>query len=65
MKRLLLSALVLSAGALMTAGPASAAEPEFRWLCKPGLAENPCTGSLATTEVSNVCLLYTSDAADE
>jgi len=54
LKRLLLSALVLSAGALMTAGPASAAEPEFRWLCKPGLAENPCTGSLATTEVSNV-----------
>lgn len=52
-KRLLVATLglVLAALALGT-GPAGAAEPEFRWLCKPGRAGDPCAGgSLLTKRV--------------
>jgi Protein of unknown function (DUF3089) len=46
-----LAALLAALAALVVFAPsASAAEPV--WLCKPGIANNPCTPSLKTTVVS-------------
>ena len=42
------SSLVLAALGLIVAVPA-AAQAETVWLCKPGMADNPCAGSLETT----------------
>src|SRR5271165_7536849 len=46
---------ILAAGALtllaLGGGTASAASPKSVWLCKPGLASNPCDASLTTTVV--------------
>ncbi|MBK5233751.1 MAG: DUF3089 domain-containing protein [Thermoleophilia bacterium] len=52
MKRLLVATLVLVAGGLTLAGSASA-EPNFKWMCKPGLADNPCMVSLNMTSVTS------------
>jgi len=53
LRRRLAAAMVLSAvtavGAGLSAVPASA---KTTWLCKPGLANDPCTPDLATTRVS-------------
>ena len=35
-----------------TATPAGAAEPQFKWLCKPGRANDPCQRSLATARIT-------------
>lgn len=44
---------VVAAACLTAFAPgASAAEDTTVWLCKPGLADNPCTPGLDTTEVS-------------
>jgi hypothetical protein len=46
----MVAAAVAMAACLFAASSASAAEPV--WLCKPGIADNPCTPSLKTTVVS-------------
>ncbi|GAA0969867.1 DUF3089 domain-containing protein [Actinocorallia libanotica] len=52
--RRVLAALAAAAvgAALLTAGGA-AADDGVRWLCRPGLADDPCRGGLATTDVAN------------
>lgn len=52
MRRLFVLILVLVAGGLTMAGSASAGK-NFKWLCKPGLADNPCMVSLNTTSVTS------------
>ena len=48
------AALVAVAIAMLAAFPAGAmAKQKTVWLCKPGLAKNPCTPSLKTTKVAN------------
>ncbi len=47
---LALAALAVAMAA--AAGSASAAEPKHAWLCRPGLAPNPCQSSLAATVVT-------------
>jgi hypothetical protein len=42
----------MAAGAICAAAP-NAAGAKTVWLCKPGKAQNPCRGSLATTVVSS------------
>lgn len=44
-------ALVTVLGALASAGSAHAADPTV-WLCRPGLAPNPCAPSLTTTRIT-------------
>ena len=51
MKRFLAALLVVVAGGLVLAGSASA-EKNFKWLCKPGKAVNPCEIPLDTTSVT-------------
>lgn len=51
MKRLIAALVVILAGGLMFAGGASA-EQNFKWLCKPGKADNPCMTSLKETVVT-------------
>lgn len=51
MKRLIAALAVIIAGGLMLAGGASAQE-NFKWLCKPGIANNPCLSSLQETVVT-------------
>jgi hypothetical protein len=51
LKRLIALAAVLLAGGLVITGPASA-EKNFKWMCKPGKAHNPCMVSLKTTSVT-------------
>lgn len=46
-----IAASVMAACLLAAPGQAAAAEPTV-WLCKPGLADNPCTPGLDTTRVS-------------
>ena len=46
MPRLLLVCLGACALALLASAPASA---KVVWLCKPGMADNPCAPSLETT----------------
>jgi Protein of unknown function (DUF3089) len=49
-RRLALALVALVALALALAGPAaSSAAAETTWLCKPGIASNPCETSLETT----------------
>lgn len=50
MKRFLIAVLVVAAGGLTLAGQASAGK-NFKWLCKPGRADNPCLIPLKTTVV--------------
>ncbi len=50
MKRLAILALVLITGGLLFAGSATA-EKNFKWLCKPGKAVNPCLIPLDKTVV--------------
>jgi hypothetical protein len=47
--RRLLPLILLGAGVLLVAAPAAAARTV--WLCKPGLAANPCLADLTTTVV--------------
>lgn len=47
---ILLLAVLLAGGASAT--PAGAAEPQFKWLCKPGRANDPCQRSLATARIT-------------
>ena len=42
---------VIAAALLILSVPAAAGAARTVWLCKPGLAKNPCTGSLATTAI--------------
>lgn len=49
-KRLVASLAPLLAAVLLSAAPAASAKTV--WLCKPGLAANPCTPGLATTSFS-------------
>jgi len=51
LKRLAILALVLITGGLVFAGSATA-EENFKWLCKPGKAANPCQIPLDTTVVN-------------
>ena len=44
--------LLVLAGLLGMASPAPAVEDTTVWLCRPGLADDPCTPGLDTTEVS-------------
>jgi hypothetical protein len=48
----LLAALAVSAAATAVAVAPGAASASTTWLCKPGLANNPCTPGLATTTMS-------------
>lgn len=58
-KRKLVAIIVSLAACLglaaLSAGPLAAAGPQFKWLCKPGRANDPCTGkagSLLTARVT-------------
>jgi hypothetical protein len=52
--RALLTAIVGAAAFIASGLAASAASAETTWLCKPGLADNPCTSSEETTvELAN------------
>jgi hypothetical protein len=48
-RRLLIAAAATLAGAVAAPAPASAATT---WLCRPGMAKDPCAGSLTTTRVA-------------
>jgi hypothetical protein len=52
LSRALLTALAAAAGVAALAGAASSASASTTWLCKPGLASNPCTPGLGTTVIS-------------
>jgi hypothetical protein len=54
LRGLSVATLVLGVAALFVLLPATAlAKQKTVWLCKPGLAHNPCTPSLKTTKVAN------------
>ena len=42
----------LASACLALPGAAAAAKDDTVWLCKPGLADNPCKPGLATTQIS-------------
>src|SRR4051794_35252566 len=48
-RRFLAAAIACAAFSLLGSGSASA---KTTWLCKPGLADNPCTPGLGTTLIS-------------
>ena len=48
----MISRLLVLAWLLGIASPARAVEDTTVWLCRPGLADDPCTPGLDTTEVS-------------
>lgn len=47
-----MSVTALCAAALAAASSSAAAAMPTTWLCRPGLANNPCTPSLTTTQIS-------------
>src|SRR4051812_9434178 len=51
-RRLLLAALAAVALAALPGAATAAAAPKTVWLCRPGLAHNPCTPGLRTTTFS-------------
>src|SRR4051812_13357257 len=52
MSRRSLAAALSSAALLIVLAGASGAQASTTWLCKPGLADNPCTPGLGTTVIS-------------
>src|SRR4051812_45949338 len=52
MSRRSLAFALLCAALLLAAVSASGASAASTWLCKPGLASNPCTPGLGTTVIS-------------
>jgi DUF3089 family protein len=52
MKASTISGLLALTWALGVSSPAPAAPDTTVWLCRPGLADNPCTPGLDTTEIS-------------
>jgi len=49
-----LSALVVALLGALALAPAAGAAPARHWLCRPGLANNPCMPSLSTTQISPI-----------
>ncbi|MGB0120229.1 MAG: DUF3089 domain-containing protein [Solirubrobacterales bacterium] len=52
MKRLFAAALIATAGGLLAIAGGASAQENFKWLCKPGLKNDPCMTSLKSTVVS-------------